>query len=329
LAFDHERGSVELLGSGPGLSEGDVAFALAGSDEPAENELTAPAEPPQLPCTFDAAGYRRAVDEARTLIRQGALFEVNLSRRYTAPEVDPGATYRAMRALAPAPFMADLDLGAGRRLLSSSPERFLSLSADGHVSSWPIKGTRPRDRDPARDAEQREALLESSKEKAELAMIVDLVRSDLGRVAQPGSVRVTSPRRVQSWPTVHHTVAVVEADLDEGFDWADLVRGAFPPGSVTGAPKIRAMEVIDDLEPVRRGLYCGSFGYVGFDGAADLAVAIRIVHCDGERAHVHAGGAVLLKSDPDEEERETLAKARALLRGVAVGRASARVNPRG
>jgi para-aminobenzoate synthetase component 1 len=229
-----------------------------------------------------------------------------------------------MKALAPAPFMADLDLGGGRRLLSSSPERFLSLSADGRASSWPIKGTRPRDLDPALDAQQRDELLASSKEQAELAMIVDLVRNDLGRVARPGTVRVSSPRHVQSWPTVHHTVAVVEADLDEGRDWADLVRGAFPPGSVTGAPKIRAMQVIDELEPVRRGLYCGSFGYVGFDGAADLAVAIRIVSCEGgrdaSRAHVHAGGAVLLKSDAADEERETVHKARALLQAVSAAK---------
>ncbi len=330
LAFDHTRGSIELLGSGPGINAEDVAFCLGGGESPTVSpQASIPVEPPQLPCTFDAVQYRHAVDDARELIRQGALFEVNLSRRYTARDIDPHATYSAMRTLAPAPFMADLELGDGRRLLSSSPERFLSLSADGHVSSWPIKGTRPRDPDPEQDAQQRDLLLESPKEQAELAMIVDLVRSDLGRVARPGSVRVASARRLQSWPTVHHTVAVVEAELDDGYDWADLVRGAFPPGSVTGAPKIRAMEVIDDLEPVRRGPYCGAFGYVGFDGAADLAVAIRIVHCDGERAHVHAGGAVLLKSDAADEERETLAKARALLRATHAGRAAVQAVPRG
>ncbi|MGE0707797.1 MAG: anthranilate synthase component I family protein [Planctomycetota bacterium] len=326
LCFDHLRGGHELRGAGPGLDEAEVedalrAVALAESAAP-----SAPLEPEPGGESLDAASYRAAVEEARRLIRRGDLFEVNLSRRHRLPAADPARVASALRALAPAAYMADLDLGhdaagAGRRLLSASPERFLRLEADGRVSSWPIKGTRPRGATPAEDARLAAELLESEKDAAELAMIVDLVRNDLGRVARPGSVRVAAPRLLQSWPAVHHTVAVVEAELAAGRDWADLVRAAFPPGSVTGAPKVRAQEVIEALEPVRRGLYCGAFGWVGFDGALDLAVAIRILDLTRDRTDVHAGGAVLLDSDPDAEEREARTKARALLRAAGAGRA--------
>ena len=320
LGFDHLTGSVRVFGEGAGRDE--LARALEEADAswqlPPRESLPSVAERPPR-STFDAEAYRRVVEEARRLILRGDLFEVNLSRRYELAGVDLDRTYRALCALAPAPFMADLELGSGRRLLSASPERFLALTPDGVASSWPIKGTRPRGADPAEDARLSDELLESDKERAELAMIVDLVRNDLGRVARPGTVRVVHDRLLQSWPTVHHTVGVVEARLDAGQGWADLVRAAFPPGSVTGAPKIRASEVIDELEPVRRGLYCGAFGYVGWDGAMDLAVAIRIVASEGDRTLIHAGGAVLLGSDSAAEEQETVSKALALLRAAAWG----------
>ena len=260
------------------------------------------------------------MERARGLIRRGDLFEVNLSRRHRLPPADPARLAAALRARAPAAYMADIPLGEGRRLLSASPERFLRLSGR-EVSSWPIKGTRPRGRTPAEDEELARELLASEKDAAELAMIVDLVRNDLGRVARPGSVEVRDPRRLQSWPAVHHTVALVAAELAEGRDWADLLRAAFPPGSVTGAPKVRALEVIEELEPVRRGLYCGAFGWVGFEGALDLAVAIRICDLTPTRTDVHAGGAVLLDSDPTGEEREARAKASPLLAACAAARA--------
>lgn len=322
LGFDHATGEVRLLGpsTGVGLSPEEVERALAearaSSPSPAQGGAELEAQD-----SLAEPAYVAAVEEARRLIRRGDLFEVNLSRRYRVHGPRPERVYAALRELAPAPFMADLDLGRGRRLLSASPERFLALDPTGRISSWPIKGTRPRDPDPARDAALLEELLASEKEAAELAMIVDLVRNDLGRVAEPGTVSVVEPRGVQSWPTVHHTVAVVEAQLAADQGWADLVRAAFPPGSVTGAPKIRAMEVIDALEPVRRGLYCGAFGYVGWDDRLDLAVAIRILSCASERIDAHAGGAVLLASDPSAEEAESRTKAGALLRALAAGAA--------
>lgn len=314
LGFDHHTGRVERLGDGLGADEVQGALEAARCEG---RDTVGRMDGPAPPCTFDAAGYRSAVQEARRLIRRGDLFEVNLSRRWTLPALDADRVAQALEALAPAPFMADLAIDGERRLLSASPERFLRLSAARRAESWPIKGTRPRGATPAEDRRLAAELLASEKEAAELAMIVDLVRNDLGRVARPGSVRVESARRLQSWPAVHHTVGVVAAELEPGRDWADLVRAAFPPGSVTGAPKVRAMEVIDELEPVRRGAYCGAFGYVGWDGSMDLAVAIRILWLERERAFAHAGGAVLLDSSPAAEERETRAKARALLEAAA------------
>ncbi|MBX3467277.1 MAG: anthranilate synthase component I family protein [Planctomycetes bacterium] len=317
LAFDHRGGRARWVGA-PGRGRDDALAALRAA---APLDLPAAPRPAAARPSLDTAAYRRAVRTARAWIRRGDLFEVNLSRRWEAPPVDPDRCLAALRALSPAPFMADLELAPGVRLLSASPERFLSLDARGRATSWPIKGTRRRGLTPAEDRALLADLLASDKERAELAMIVDLVRNDLGRVARPGSVRVVDARRAQSWPQVHHTVAVVEGHLDQGRDWADLVSAAFPPGSVTGAPKVRAMEVIDALEPVRRGPYCGAFGWVGWDGALDLAVAIRIVVATPTRTLVHAGGAVLLGSDPAAEEREGRLKARAGLRAVAAAAA--------
>lgn len=317
LAFDHHRQVARWLGpDGPARREALEALAAARSRSVARDGVP-PLPARALPrASLDPAAFRRAVRTARSWIRRGDLFEVNLTRRWEAPPVDPDRYLAALRALTPAPFMADLELGPGVRLLSASPERFLELDAAGVVRSWPIKGTRPRGATAREDRAQLDDLLASEKEAAELAMIVDLVRNDLGRVAAPGSVRVIDARRVQSWPQVHHTVGVVEARLAPGRDWVDLVRAAFPPGSVTGAPKVRAMEVIDALEPVRRGPYCGAFGWVGWDGALDLAVAIRIAVATPVRTLVHAGGAVLLDSDAAAEEREGRVKARAGLRAA-------------
>lgn len=334
LRFDHATGEVHLLGSGPGLEleEAQAALAEARRAQPAAPAASLSREeapPPLGELSLDAEAYRAAVRAAQARIRAGDLFEVNLSRRHQLEGVDVERLAAALPELAAAAYMADLDLG-DRRLLSASPERFLRLEAQGRVESWPIKGTRPRDADPARDAEIAGELLSSPKDAAELAMIVDLVRNDLGRVARPGSVRVVAPRLLQSWPTVHHTLAVVAAELEAGRTWVDLVRAAFPPGSVTGAPKVEAMEVIEALEPVRRGLYCGAFGWVGFDGALDLAVAIRIAEVTpAGRARIHAGGAVLLDSDPAAEEEEAALKARALLRAAAASSSQSRPGPGG
>lgn len=326
LCFDHLTGTLQFAGQGEGISEAEALRALeragqVGSSRQDEGSLGEQAPGEASAESLDTRAYQGIVAEAQARILRGDLFEVNLSRRHVLEGVDAERLAAALPRHAAAAYMADLDLG-DRRLLSASPERFLRLGADRRVESWPIKGTRPRFEDPEQDAQAASELLESPKDAAELAMITDLVRNDLGRVAVPGSVRVVAPRLLQSWPTVHHTLSVVAAELAPGREWDDLVRAAFPPGSVTGAPKVEAMQVIEALEPVRRGLYCGAFGWVGFDGALDLAVAIRIAEVTpAGRARIHAGGAVLLDSDPREEELEARTKARALL--VAAGEASA------
>lgn len=320
LAWDHRGERLLYLGTaargGLSLEEARAAIARAADlppDAPAPARL-APGDPGLATSGFTPAGYRRAVARVRKYIRDGDVFQVNLAQRFEAPRrASPDELYAALRQLSPAPFAALVELPGERFVVSSSPERFLSLAPDGRVSSWPIKGTRPRGATKREDARLERELLASEKDAAELAMIVDLVRNDLGKVAVPGSVRVRDPRRLQRWPTVHHTVGVVEARLEQGLAWDALVRAAFPPASVTGAPKLRAVEIVDELEPVRRGVYTGALGWAGWDGALELSVLIRTIAVEKDRVHAHAGGGVTLGSDPELERRETLAKARAIL----------------
>ncbi len=258
--------------------------------------------------------HRAAVGRTVEYILAGDIFQANITQRFTAPF--SGST----RDLAAAAFDvsrpwygAYLELPAGRTLLSLSPELFLQVdAASRRVATRPIKGTRPAHADPA-------DLLASGKDAAELAMIIDLMRNDLGRICTIGSVRVTEPRAIETHPTVHHTVGAIEGVLPTDVGAADLLRATFPPGSVTGAPKIRAMQIIDELEPVRRGVYCGAIGWLGADGEIALNVAIRTLQLDGVRAsntweHLDgrldysAGGGVVAESDPEAEFAESLDK---------------------
>ncbi len=196
-------------------------------------------------------------------------------------------------------------------MASSSPERFLRLH-DGRVETRPIKGTRARGGTPAEDAERGRELSASEKDRAELLMIVDLERNDLGRVCDYGSIRVDELYRLETHPTVLHLVAAVSGQLRTGCDVFDCLRAAFPGGSITGAPKIRAMQIIDELETCRRHLYTGSLGYLGFDGNCDLNIAIRTIVCLGGRAYYHVGGGIVADSDPESEYQETLDKGLAM-----------------
>jgi para-aminobenzoate synthetase component 1 len=323
LAWDHARGRALYLGTD---ARGGLPLSVAREAASAASD---PSTPPRrlrrrgvaqgerlVAWNFTPATYRQAVAKVRRYIRAGDVFQVNISQRFEAACADPDLLYERLREVSPAPFMADVDLGEWGRVLSSSPERFLRLDRRGRVESWPIKGTRPRGATKAADEKQRRALLASKKEAAELAMIVDLVRNDLGRVDRAGSVRVEEARRAQAWPTVHHTVGVVSAQLEESARWDELVSAAFPPASVTGAPKLRACEIIDELEPCRRGVYTGALGWVSWQGALDLAVLIRTLHVRGGRAAGNVGGGVTLRSKPAAEHAETLAKARGMLRAL-------------
>ena len=260
------------------------------------------------------------IRSAQELIRAGDLYQVNLARRrrfaIEGAELD---VYRTMAEGAPARFGACLDLG-GTYLYASSPELFLAFDpSSGRIETAPIKGTRPRGEDAAADAKLRRELDESTKEQAELTMIVDVERNDLGKVALPGSVRVLETPRVATHPTIHHRAAVLDATARPGTSPLEVLRAMFPSGSVTGAPKVRAMEVIARLEPTRRGLYTGAYGYVAWDGSFELAMAIRVLLARNGEAHYFAGGGIVADSHPEAELEETRWKAAQIERLLAAG----------
>ncbi|HUS79837.1 MAG TPA: aminodeoxychorismate synthase component I, partial [Armatimonadota bacterium] len=251
------------------------------------------------------------VARALEYIAAGDIFQVNLSQRFDAPlRVPAWELYLRLRERNRAPFAAYLDFG-DVQVASASPERFLRVSGT-HVQTRPIKGTRPRGGTEAEDARLAQELLASVKDRAELTMIVDLERNDLGRVCRFGSVRVPELCALESYPTVHHLVATVTGELREDGSHVDLLRASLPGGSITGAPKVRAMEIIDELEPTRRGVYTGCIGYLGFDGETDLNIAIRTFTISGGRAWWQVGGGIVADSTPEGEYQETLDKGAAL-----------------
>jgi para-aminobenzoate synthetase component 1 len=256
--------------------------------------------------------YERRVEKVLAYIRAGDIFQANLAQRFQARLCVPAVeAYARLRAASPAPYGGWFDLG-GPQVLSISPELFLRRTEE-RVETRPIKGTRPRAADPAEDDRLRDELLHCEKEQAELAMIVDLLRNDLGRVARIGSVEVEEARALHRHPTVHHAVATVAAQLDPDVHAADLVAATMPGGSITGAPKIRAMEILDELEDARRGPYCGAAGWFGYDGNLALNILIRTLVVQDGGVSFHVGGGIVADSDPAREYDETLVKARALL----------------
>ncbi len=279
-----------------GLSEVSVAadFVLTG----------------EIECSLSPNAYRRAFARVQDYIRAGDCYQVNLAMRFVAPCLGhPWPLYLALRARNPAPFSAWLNFPFGQ-VLSSSPERFLSVR-DGLVETRPIKGTRPRGDDPGEDARQQAELSGSAKDRAENLMIVDLLRNDLGQVCAPGSVTVPSLFALESYATVHHLVSTVQGRLAVGKSALDQLAAAFPGGSITGAPKLRAMQIIEGLEAERRGVYCGAIGYLGWDGGMDTNIAIRTLTRDGNHLRFWAGGGLVADSQADAEYQECLDKARA------------------
>jgi para-aminobenzoate synthetase component 1 len=279
----------------------------------------APPPPPKLAWRpeLDRADYVRAVARVLEYIRAGDIFQANFTMRHLAerpPGLDPLALHLALRARSPAPFAAFVDCGDGFAVCCQSPERFMSLSANGRIETRPIKGTERRGSGVEEDMFRAELLGQRIKDRAENLMIVDLLRNDIGRVAAIGSVRVPRLFAVESFPGQHHLVSTVSGRLAPGRDAVDLLRATFPGGSVTGAPKIRAMQIIDELEAARRGPYCGSIGWFGFDGAMDTNIVIRTVVVTPERLAAQAGGGIVADSDPEAEYQEMLVKIGPLLR---------------
>jgi para-aminobenzoate synthetase component 1 len=328
LVYDRGRRELAVFSSGLPAESGaararrarerlaEARELLAVPAPEVEESSAASGEPITISSNFTPEEYVRAVARAREYIFAGDIFQVNLSQRFEAPLVsDPLALYLRLRRINPAPFAAYLRL-PGMVVASSSPERFLCLRGR-RVETRPIKGTRPRSRDPVSDRALKRELWYSEKDRAELAMIVDLERNDLGRVCEIGSVKVHRLYCLETYATVFHLVATVVGILAPGRDFVDCLVASFPGGSITGAPKIRAMEIIDELETVCRGVYTGSIGYISFSGqSADLNIAIRTIVVRGGRVYFSAGGGIVADSVPELEYEETIAKARALMAAV-------------
>jgi para-aminobenzoate synthetase component 1 len=261
------------------------------------------------------AEYMSRVGRGQVYIRAGDIYQVNLAQRLFAPNVGSGwKLFRRLSAVSPAPFSAYLDCG-DFQIASSSPELFLRVSGS-HVQSRPIKGTRPRSAEPVRDAQLAYELQTSPKESAELVMITDLLRHDLGKVCEFGSVQVPDLLRLERYPQVQHLVSTIEGRLREHASHLRALMACFPGGSITGAPKFRAMEIIDELEPVTRGPYTGALGYLGFNRESQLSITIRAAVCRGNSAWFHVGAGIVADSVPAAEYDETMAKARGFLEAL-------------
>jgi para-aminobenzoate synthetase component I len=331
IAWDRRTGRAWLGGR---AADGDGASLTQRLDRVRERLRAAangasgasPADPATEGLRFvsnlDRPTFEAGVEAVRDSIARGEIYQANLSRRLQAAfRGDPWALYRCLRTGDPALFAAYLDLGsspdgASRAIVSASPEPFLAIDATGHVSADPIKGTRPRGRDRRADRALARELLASEKDRAENTMIVDVLRNDLGRVCLPGSVRVPRLCRLERTAAVQHLVSTVTGRLAPGHDAFDLLAASFPGGSITGAPKIRAMEILERLETVRRGPYTGALGWIGPDGAMATSILIRTFVADGTHLSLNVGGGMTWRSDPAAEWDETVAKARGPLGAI-------------
>jgi len=277
-----------------------------------------------LKANFSHEGYLEAVETAREYICAGDIFQVNLSQRLDVDlTIPPYQLYKRLRAINPAPFANYFNFD-GVSIVGASPERFLKVQGD-RVETRPIKGTKPRGKTPEEDRALAESLLASAKDRAENIMIVDLERNDIGRVCRYGTVKVTELAILETYPTVFHLTSTVVGQLSEGKSRIDLLKATFPGGSITGAPKVRAMEIIDDLEPTRRSVYTGSLGYLSFGGDMDLDIVIRTIIVKDNRAYFQVGGAIVYDSRPEAEYIETLDKGRALIQALNLSQGNAEI----
>ena len=313
ITFDHLQERAWIVSSAPPQAI-DKFEALLSRDAspPGQGSIEG------FQSTFTREAYEQAVARTREYILAGDIFQANISQCFSAPipaGFDPLSFYAKLRAVNPATFAAFLDYG-DVQIASSSPERLFSLK-DGVVEARPIKGTRRRDPDKVKDAALVAELVSSRKDRAENVMIVDLLRNDLSRVCEPGTVQVPVLCGLESYASVHHLTSVVEGKLRRGLDASDLLAAVFPGGSITGAPKVRAMEIIAEIEGQRRGIYCGSIGYFGFNGLVDLNIAIRTAMFEGDVARFSGGGGITARSEPAAEYEETLVKVKRIMEAFA------------
>lgn len=321
LAFDHVSKQAWIFSNGYPYKEPAAREARAEQRLQWLLQELNNIQPPQdmmtyvlnISANFTRMEYQKAVGKVVDYILAGDIFEANISQRFDArltKDFSSFDLYRRLRAINPAPFAAYMKF-ADIILASASPERFLKLH-EKSIETRPIKGTRPRGKSLVEDQAYAKDLLQSAKDHAENVMIVDLLRNDLSKVCELHSVEVPQLCGLESYPTVHHLVSVVRGKLKREYKALDLFKACFPGGSITGAPKIRAMEIIAEIEPTARGPYCGSIGYIGFDGAMDTSIVIRTFAIKNNMLTFQAGGAVVADSDPQSEYEETLTKASAL-----------------
>jgi para-aminobenzoate synthetase component 1 len=328
FVFDHLEGRAYLVATGfPELEEGQRLkrarmrleevknwlytghSVIAVSRSPAQNEEIT------LKSNFTPEEYIKAVNRVREYIAAGDVFQVNLSQRFEADlKIPPYELYKRLRTVNPAPFAGYLNF-QGVTIVSASPERFLKVQGD-LVETRPIKGTRPRGRDPVEDQSLAQELTHSIKDNAENVMIVDLERNDLGRVCRYGTIKVTELAILETFPTVFHLTSTIVGKLHRDKSDIDLLKATFPGGSITGAPKVRAMEIIDELETTKRSVYTGSIGYLSFNGDLDINIVIRTFIIKEGRAYFQVGGGIIYDSDSEAEYMETLDKAKALVQAL-------------
>jgi para-aminobenzoate synthetase component 1 len=328
VVVDHRNQTAHLLSNGFDLHTHEIWDSLCRlfdvrDDEVEELPSTTFKVTSAISSNITKQDYAEAFKAIQTYIHDGDCYQVNLAQRFSAKATgDAWQAYQKLREISPAPFMAYMNFN-DMFVMSGSPERFLQL-VNGHVETRPIKGTRPRADDLATDKRYAEELLSSLKDRAENLMIVDLLRNDIGKNCVIGSVKADKLFQLQSFANVHHLVSIITGELQANKTALDLLRGCFPGGSITGAPKLRSMQIIESLEPHRRGIYCGAIGYIGFDGNMDTNIAIRTAvyirgenHADGEISF-YAGGGVVADSDLEKEYMETWDKASSMLKLVGI-----------
>jgi len=328
IVFDNLKKSLHIASLGFPETKNHLAGALARENLKKIQHLLAcvtqhkrhynscnkPA-PAELKSNFSKQGYLEAVKRAKTYIKEGDIYQVNLSQRFQSKtRLEGHEIYRRLRSLSPSNFGAYFDAG-DFQILSSSPERFLVMNGD-RVVTRPMKGTRPRGENKQKDNSFKKELVNSAKDKAELTMVVDLERNDLGKVCDYDSVKVIALRELEKYRTVFQTTSTIEGRLFKGKDRIDLLRAAFPGGSITGCPKIRAMEIIEELEPTRRSIYTGALGYLSFSGNMDFNILIRTILKKKDNLYFGVGGGIVADSVPEKEYEETLVKAKAMLQAI-------------
>ncbi len=331
LAFDHVKHQIHIIanvftdGERDGAALRDKYIAVCGEIARLEASLAAPIEPPpsarrteplQIRSNMTRENYVAAVEAIKEYIKAGDAFQVVFAQRFeTDITVHPFQIYRALRVVNPSPYMFFLKLGGEETVLGASPEMLVKCEGQ-QLEYRPIAGTYPRGKSEAEDAQFANALLHDEKERADHVMLVDLGRNDLGRVAEYGSVKVADLMFVERFSHVMHLVSSLKAVLREGLDCFDAFAATFPAGTVSGAPKVRAMEIIDELEPTRRGAYAGSVLYFDYSGNLDSCIALRTMYARGNRAYIQAGGGIVADSVPETEFQETVNKSRALVRAI-------------